>query len=139
MMRSARTGGDYGPATFATGDTEGRAMSETTWLEALKDGDEVVIRHRYGMDRHGMRLVKVTKITPTQIVANGSRFRRDTGWERGGSVWDSTSLLEATPERRKAIAVDSARSFLAGTNWKTLKDEDVLAIAETARQAVPRC
>lgn len=52
------------------------------WLDGLKVGDEVAIRS----GRDNVRIAKVTHLTPTQVVINCYRFRRDDGRKLGKST-----------------------------------------------------
>lgn len=68
--------------------------------EELKVGDAVIIDG----GRHGNeRLVKVERLTKTQIIAHGSKFSRKNGSLIGGGTWCTTMLREATPEAKDRI------------------------------------
>lgn len=78
----------------------------TAWLESLKEGDEVMIPGRYGAPPS---FVKVTKITPTQIVIGRDRYRRTNGRQVGRDAWSSTFIVEPTQEGRERHEMESLR------------------------------
>lgn len=63
------------------------------WLKTLKVGDKVIVESRYKRT-----ITTVEKITAAgNIKANGILFNSN-GMERGGGVWNTTYLKQATPE-----------------------------------------
>ena len=86
-------------------------------MKELKDlvaGDEVLvtgISHR--------RIVKVDKVTKTQIVAGNIRFRRDSGWQCGGDRWNvrrisvptEKEISETKEETHRETLIYAIRSF----------------------------
>ena len=70
----------------------------SNWIENLKVGDYVFVSWRMGTS-----LRKVEKITPKgNIKVNGIIFNKN-GSKRGGDVWDTCYLSEATPEAIKSF------------------------------------
>ena len=76
-------------------------------LSDLQPGDDVAIVHREGA-RHAkitVRIVKVERVTNTQIVVNGKRWRRDTGQPipKPRSSWFRSVHLEAPTDRLRHL------------------------------------
>lgn len=99
---------------------------ETAWLQALKAGDSVVLQRGIG---NGLNVCVVDKVTRTQVVIGGSRFRRDTGREVGGYTWDRASIVEPTADRVHKARLQSARSYLSSVRWSEVSDATVLDAA----------
>lgn len=94
----------------------------SNWVENLKVGDGVIVSR--GED--SIQLKKVDKITKTMIVLNDNqRFRITNGNLVGGSVWSTTSLLQATDERIHAIAIRNKRIRLSRIDWAEIDDETI--------------
>ena len=74
-------------------------------LENVSVGDELYISHN-----RTSRFAKVTRITPTQILAGTDRFRKKDGYGVGRGAWDFTSARLATPEDKVAVAERIARN-----------------------------
>lgn len=79
-------------------------------MKELKDliaGDDVLvigISHR--------RIVKVDKVTKTQIVAGNIRFRRDSGWQCGGDRWNVRRISVPTEKEISEIKEETLRKKL---------------------------
>ena len=79
-------------------------------MKELKDlvaGDEVLvtgISHR--------RIVKVDKVTKTQIVAGNIRFRRDSGWQCGGDRWNVRRISVPTEKEISETKEETLRETL---------------------------
>ena len=96
------------------------------WLKELKAGDEVVIDTRYGG-----RLVKVTKVTKTQIVIDTWRFNRDNGRLRGQhGGFDFWSLRKATPVLRELIERRQLVSGIVAASGQELMRIDLTLLRE---------
>ena len=74
-------------------------------LENVSVGDELYISYN-----RTSRFAKVSRITPTQVLAGNSRFRKKDGYLVGRGDWDYTSARLATPEDRVAVAERIARN-----------------------------
>jgi hypothetical protein len=70
-----------------------------------KPGDEVAYYRSY---RDTPRKLTIARVTPTQIVVGGQRFRRVDGDEVGGSRWDRTRVKPWTPDIDEALAKEEA-------------------------------
>ena len=68
------------------------------WIEALKPGDNVIISSMYGA-----RIGTVEKITPAGNIKAGGLLFNKSGREKGGDVWHSCKLNEATDESLREI------------------------------------
>ncbi len=85
---------------------------DNDWLANLKVGDEVIVSCGWGDGRSK----KVGRITATQIVVGGYRYRRSSGAECGR---DSRGHIhQPTQERLDRIAHRSLYQSLGGWNWK---------------------
>lgn len=102
------------------------------WIGALKPGDTVVVQPAGLGYSNQPRLARVARLTPTQIVIEGEgavRFRRSDG--RGTTdFWSGRAcLLEATPERRKAIRRTRIITQLSNHDWSSDTDDVLNAVA----------
>ena len=64
--------------------------TETTgyeWISALRAGDKVVLTTKLGH-----KIVTVDRVTKTQVIIGGGRYRVADGREVGGSVWSTTKI-----------------------------------------------
>lgn len=77
-------------------------MNDKEWLQKLQPGDTVVLSGQFGLPG---TVETVERVTKTQIILKGSnsRYRRDDGFLKGGSVWNNGILRKPTPERVKKI------------------------------------
>lgn len=79
-------------------------------MKELKDlvvGDDVLVS---GM--HHRCIAKVDKVTKTQIVVNGVRFRRDCGWQCGSDMWHTKSISVPTEKEISDIKEENFRKKL---------------------------
>lgn len=79
-------------------------------MKELKDlvvGDDVLVS---GM--HHRCIAKVDKVTKTQIVVNGVRFRRDSGWQCGSDRWHTKSISVPTEKEISDIKEENFRKKL---------------------------
>lgn len=79
-------------------------------MKELKDlvvGDDVLV---IGM--HHRCIAKVDKVTKTQIVVNGVRFRRDSGWQCGSDRWNTKSISVPTEKEISEIKKETLRKKL---------------------------
>lgn len=70
-------------------------------LKDLQIGDIVLIRSTFNK-----RLAKVSKITKTQIVANGFRYRKDSGWQCGSDRLNAGILSIPTEDELESLKKD---------------------------------
>lgn len=97
------------------------------WLNELKTGDKVIVKTGY----YGSDLKKVEKITPTQIVVGGSRFRKKDGYLMGANdIWCTTKLHPATEYEVNKIIYKKLRSKIKQRNFDSVSDEKIKQIAE---------
>jgi DNA replicative helicase MCM subunit Mcm2 (Cdc46/Mcm family) len=99
-------------------------MTDKTFLENLKPGDRVVISSGGVSDRK--RVGRVERLTKTQIIVDGSRFRKSDGWQPG-DYWNRAWLQEASEETIKEIAARQRRRQIVAKiqkfRWDTLPDD----------------
>ena len=69
------------------------------WLAELREGDTVIISHRFNTDRAEI----VSRVTPTGIIKVGSFAFKPNGWLRSSDTWDYTHLAEPTKDRIESI------------------------------------
>ncbi len=82
-------------------------MPNKDWIKNLKPGDQVTINGKY------VKLVE--RVTPSgRIVVGGATYNSD-GSMRGGSSWNHSWLVEATPDIIERITsketIDRARQL----------------------------
>lgn len=110
----------------------------SNWLEQLKPGDKVIVS---GLGTFGSKAVCIVeRLTTTQIILCGisTRYRRNSGDEVGGDIWNRSYLMEATPhaiqeirektERNKAIRAIESASF------KTLSTDQLVRIVAILKE-----
>lgn len=76
-------------------------------LKDLQVGDIVLIRSTFNK-----RLAKVSKITKTQIVVDGTRYRKESGWQCGNDRWNCGILSIPTEDEIKSIREEELRKRL---------------------------
>jgi hypothetical protein len=106
-------------------------MSNNEWLSHLKEGDVVLVPRDYHAGR--FTPYKVERVTKTQVrVEHGRVYDRATGYQRGGSHWHHSVILEATPERLAQEAEgqerDEFRDRIHKTKMGSLPIETIRAI-----------
>lgn len=82
-------------------------------MKELKDlvvGDDVLVTSMYHR-----RIAKIDKVTKTQIVVDNVRFRRDSGWQCGGDIWDRKSISVPTEKEISDIKEENLRKALIYT------------------------
>lgn len=91
-------------------------------MKELKDlvvGDDVLVK---GMNHR--RIVKVDKVTKTQIVVDNVRYRRNSGWQCGGDRWNVKSISVPTEKEISEIKEETLRNKLifaiSSSNFKYL-------------------
>lgn len=67
-------------------------------LKDLKAGDKVIIRNRWN-DRIGT----IERVTKTQIIVNGCKFRRENGSQINGDSWTPFRIAVLTEEELQRI------------------------------------
>ena len=80
-------------------------MTDTQWLNSLRVGDKAVVDAPRQMGEP--RIVTVERVTGTQIVAGGLRFRNRDGKMLGA---ESSYLRKSTPELLEKVE----RAYLVG-------------------------
>lgn len=68
-----------------------------TIFEEIKEGDRIVIREYgdwWGREKQLLKIVKVTKVTATQITAGGVRFLRRSGYQFGREVRSAARIAD---------------------------------------------
>lgn len=76
-------------------------------LKDLVEGDKVLVTGMYHR-----RIAKVDKVTKTQIVVDNARFRRNSGWQCGGDIWDMKSISVPTEKEISDIKEENLRNTL---------------------------
>ncbi len=114
--------------------------TEKNWLASLKAGDEV-IAHGSGFAGKA-KIATVDRVTPTQIVVDGVRFRRTSGQQVTKDAWHWSYLEILTPEAGYQIRCQEAiRAIIRALDRNALANataaeaEEILAkIAEIERR-----
>jgi hypothetical protein len=105
------------------------SILDNDWLASVKVGDVVFTDSRWG----GLRRMRVTKMTATQIVCGGERFKRTNGRRIGDSGYDVLYLLEFTPAKESAYQFQQAVNYLKVVTWAALPAAVVIEIAARVR------
>jgi hypothetical protein len=103
-----------------------------SWLDELKEGDEVIVA---GDRIYSDSISKVQRLTKTQIILEkGGKFRRDNGSCLPYDAWHYTFLEEATEERKAAIRVANKRhgilKLIREFDWSSLSTEVLEKVVE---------
>lgn len=96
------------------------------WLANLKAGDEVAIDSGF----NGYELLKVDRLTSTQILCGTRRFRRDSGRMVGGSGYSVPYLKEVTPSVRERIERNRILTKLHYMKWDKLDTNQLRRVIE---------
>jgi hypothetical protein len=96
------------------------------FLLNLKPGDRVIVSGRFASDD---MLKIVDRITKTQIIIGGVKFRRDNGYRIGTYQWNMVHLSPVTDEKLYRIRVVQARRFIAD-NFHKAWDDTAIEFAE---------
>ena len=79
-------------------------------MKELKDlvaGDEVLVTGTFHI-----RIAKIDKVTKTQIVIDNARFRRDSGCQCCGDIWNRKSISVPTEKEISDIKEENFRKEL---------------------------
>lgn len=79
-------------------------------MKELKDlvvGDDVLVTGMYHR-----RISKVGKVTKTQIVVDNARYRRNSGWQCGGDIWDRKNISVPTEKEISDVKEENFRKKL---------------------------
>lgn len=76
-------------------------------LEDIKVGDKVILISRYSK-----KVCKVDRLTKTQIVVDGDKFRKLYGFSVGYRGWYSSVIRKASPEEIAKIEEINKRDML---------------------------
>lgn len=99
-----------------------------TSLEGVKVGDLLHIHEQYG---NAGRIVKVDRITATQVVCGAQRFRLRDGWLVGGDSWSGRFARRATPE-----LIEDVRRQRLIHEIESVKRGELRALSTTDLQSV---
>jgi hypothetical protein len=105
--------------------------AEAPSLQSLGPGDRVIY-HPSGVYGHPS-IMRITRVTPTQIVVGNDRFNRETGWRKGEHGYSGMSRISnGTPEQFQEVADNRERLAIAESlsvrNWKALPLDKLRAI-----------
>lgn len=83
----------------------------SSWsLESVKAGDEMIISGHF---RSHDRLEKVDRVTKTQVVIGGNKYRISDGLAIGyGGEWNVPRASIPTNEQREAVRIRNTRKLL---------------------------
>lgn len=79
-------------------------------LDDIKPGDEVAVVYRLARRLHAPRRAVIDRVTPTQVLINGTRFRRDSGRAVGDRTLSIEPWTEKHDEAVARAADDTQRS-----------------------------
>jgi hypothetical protein len=89
------------------------------WLNSLKVGDEVAVRHKSWSGRAPYTISVITKITPTRMfdVEGFTRIKNDGG-----------GMIPVTDEIRNEVARSKAAYFIKHLDWNKLTTQQLLDV-----------
>ena len=91
-------------------------MDNKEWLSNLKTGDPVYIDGSNNLGGY-KRIEKVSRVTKTQIVIGGLKFRKDDG-TKVGDRWFTTRIEFPTPERHNEVRKQALIWRLKKVPWE---------------------
>jgi hypothetical protein len=100
------------------------AMTEDTrkgWLQALKAGDPVALEKSYGRVRD-YKLVRIERVTPTQLLIDARYYYRKNGSLVGDS-FPPTRIVPQTAEVVEAVRRQTLLKRLGGVKWTDYPNE----------------
>jgi len=103
-------------------------MEQKKRLEDMKAGDLVYYTVSYG---HEIHIVKIDRLTKSQIICGNSRFQRKTGIMIGhDDPWSPVSISPITDQVRKQYEQQKLRAKLRSLGKIKVTDENYEAIAK---------
>jgi hypothetical protein len=105
-------------------------MERQEWLDSLKEGDKVALRHNgYSTDSYLIR--EITRITPKRIIKVGNIEYNNKGQQRGRGTWDrGVDIVPITQDILNRIEKSRLVSEISDINFKTVPLEKLRKIAE---------
>lgn len=104
-------------------------------LENLNIADKV-----FYSDRHRCGISTITRLTKTQIIlANGSKYKKDTGHIVGGTIWNQSSIQILTPELIQTIKKAQIKRKAIYLKDQIVIPKDPKAIAKFIEAISPYC
>jgi len=100
-------------------------MNEQEWLDSLKPGDRVIVCGRWA---NSLRTVE--RLTKTQIVLKGSKFRKSDGGLVGADSYNYAYLRSPTEQRVNDIMHQRACDKIGKVAWKVLPLETLNKVLE---------
>jgi hypothetical protein len=101
-------------------------VTDSTWLESLKPGDEVVYEGGY---TGSLSLARVASTSKAFVTVSGLKFRKVDGRISGGNGFSGVRILPVTPERRRAIERKHLVWRLHDVKWEDYEDATLEAVA----------
>jgi hypothetical protein len=98
-------------------------MNNREWLDSLKAGDEVAIHTRNWVD-----IVKIERMTQTQIIIDQYRFYVSNGYAIGRRLWNQPYIGPVTDEIRLKIKHRNLVYKISNTKFDDLPLEKLEAI-----------
>lgn len=96
-------------------------------LDKVRAGDEIISEYR-GWGKTITKIVVVSRITKTQIVVQGIKFRRETGCRVGATKnpWMSKQCIRPLKEGdRETFLRVKALEKVDGIEWESLSTQDI--------------
>jgi len=91
-------------------------------LESVKAGDELLITSHFMSDD---RLLKVDRVTKTQVIIGNSKYRVSDGRAIGfGGEWNIPRAIIPTFEQKEKVRIESAKKVLI----ERLKSKEITAL-----------
>lgn len=101
----------------------------------FNQGDRVVIQ--VGFDKP--RLAIVERVTDTQAIVKGQRFRRQNGYLIGGGSWRNGHIRHPSEQDIKDITRRAMIRQCQGIEWQTLTDEQLAEVLSIVTAQAPDC
>jgi len=100
-------------------------MSLYESFESARVGDEVVVSFRVGFGHEAYKLASIDRLTKTQVIVGGQKFRRDTGGQVGGDSWYPNFIKHPTEKSLRLVEQFKTKSEM---------DREWLAICRLAER-----
>lgn len=103
-------------------------------LKDLKAGDKVIIRNRWN-DRIGT----IERVTKTQIIVNGYKFRRENGSQINGDTWTPFRIAvyneEEANQIMKSQAMNKMRCYIKDFTLENLSYDELEQICNILKKS----
>lgn len=103
-------------------------------LKDLKAGDKVIIYNRWNE-----RIGTIDKVTKTQIIVNGYKYRRENGSQINGDTWTPSRIAVYNEEEanriRKNQLMNNMKRYIENFTLEELSYEELVQICNILKKS----